>query len=492
MEKRRIIVVAASLMMTVLVSASVFAQQEIPGGGWYSGTQIQNVDTDAASITMTLYNKDNDVTCQAQESIDPGEAKTLSGNSFDNCAGFQGSAVVSSNGLVKAIVNVTNREGNNVGISGGLAAGQYQGMDSDQLSDKLFFPLAKGNFFDKTTTFYIQNAGTGNVSPVATFTMRNGDVHTIPMPAIEPNKMRVIAVQDATTFSPADNAGRVGGLVVDAGDGSALLAGAVLEHKTAENPATILQATRGFTASDFDDQVYAPVIKNSRFGRFTGIQVQNVGTAAIDITVDYTGSGGACAGQTFQDAATNVAAGASHTFVQNAGNTDLPANCTASATVKGTGDIVAIVNESFIDPSQSGGTQRATTFSAIPQNGATTKISVPLFKDQRFGKHTGLQIQNVSASTANITAEFKCSGGATFTATSAPQSVAAGAAVLFFRPSAQADKFTGGTPFSAANVNCGVTVTADQQVVAIANESVTAESGLSQDNNNYEGFNVAP
>ena len=489
MIKRRLSMLSASLVITALLASPVFAQ-EIPGGGWYSGTQIQNVDSTAATITMTLYNKDTDDTCVASESIDPGQAKTLSGASFDNCAGFQGSAVVSSNGLVKAIVNVTNRKTSTAGIDGGLAAGQYQGMDSAQLADKIFFPLAKGNFFNKTTTFYIQNAGSTAVSPVATFTMRNGDVHTINMAAIDPNKMRVIAVQDAATFSPADNAGRVGGLVVDAGDANATLAGAVLEHLTAENPATILQATRGFTASDFDTQVYAPVVKHARGNRFTGIQVQNVGSAPIDITVDYTGSSPGCAGQTFQDSATGVAAGASSTFVQNAANTSLPADCTASATITGSGDIVAIVNESFIDTSATG--QRATTFSSIPQGAATAKISVPLFKDQRFGKHTGLQIQNVSSATANITAEFACTGAATFTATSAPQSVAAGAAVLFFRPSNQADKFVGGTPFSSANVNCGVTITADQAIVAIANESVTSESGLSQDNNNYEGFNVAP
>jgi hypothetical protein len=39
-------------------------------------------------------------------------------------------------------------------------------------------------------------------------------------------------------------------------------------------------------------------------------------------------------------------------------------------------------------------------------------------------------------------------------------------------------------------VNCAVSVSSDQPVVAIANESVIPGGSLEQDNNNYEGFNL--
>lgn len=495
MFKRRLSVAVASLAISILASSSVFAQGTIPGIGWWSGTQIQNVHDSDVTIDMRLYDKDSNAECNANQAITPGSSTTLTPGSFDQCAGFQGSAVISSDGPVKAIVNITNRQSGDLGDPAGLAAGQYQGLDSGQVADVLYFPLVKGNSFSKTTTFYIQNAGSSAVSPTATFTMRNGDTHTVSnqLANIEPNKMRVISVLDATTFNPSDNDGRVGSLTIDAGDSSARLAGAVLEHFHIESVATILQATRGFTEADFDDKVFAPVIKNSRFNRFTGLQIQNVTAGAIDITVTYTGSAGDCAGNSYTDTATGVAAGASHTFVHLAGRTTLPENCTASATVTATGNVVAIVNESFVSAFVgAGNSQRSTTFSAMPEAGATTKISVPLYKDNRFNKITGLQIQNIGSAAANITASFSCQGGATFTATSSPQSVAAGGAVLFFRPSNQADKFPGGSPFSSDNVNCGVTVTSDQNIVAIANESVTPESGFQQDNNNYEGFNLAP
>jgi hypothetical protein len=442
---------------------------------------------------MTLYDKETALTYSKNDvALSPGAATTLIPTAFPNLPpGFQGSAVVSSNEAVKAIVNVTNRSSGSLGIAGGKAAAQYQGIDSSQVADTLYFPLVKAGHFGKTTTFYIQNAGTNTVSPIAKFKMRNGDEHTVPMGAIGPNKMAIVSLFDAGSFNPTENNGRVGGLIVEGGT-DAKLAGVVLEHFTVENPATILQATRGFTSSDFDTTLFAPVIKNSRFDRFTGIQVQNVTGSPINISVNYKGTAGACANQTFTDSATNVAAGASQTFVQGTGS-NLPADCTAVAEITGTGNIVAIVNESYVNGKVPSFGQRAVTSSAIAAKSATTKVNIPLFKDDRFGKRTGMQVQNVGSGTANsIVAEFKCGGGDSFTAISKPQSKAAGDAVLFYHPSTQTSLFESANPFRSADVNCGVTITSDQPIVALANESVTPGESLEQDNNNYEGFNLAP
>jgi hypothetical protein len=320
--------------------------------------------------------------------------------------------------------------------------------------------------------------------------MRSGSVYTYTTPSIDSNTMAVFSVFDAPGYAPANNADRVGGLVVTAGEP---IAGVVMEHYTSENPATIAQSTRGFTSGDFDSTAYAPVIKNNRFGRFTGVQVQNVSGGAVDINVVYNGTAGACAGGTYTDTVTGVASLNSHTFVQLSGQSNLPSDCTASATIDATGDIVAIVNESYSSGSIPSGGQRSVTSSAISAASATTKVSVPLFKDDRYGKRTGLQIQNVGATQAtNIVTTFNCSGAASFTAVSEPQTVAAGGALLFYTPSDDSGMFTGANPFSANNVNCSVTVTGDQPIVAIANESVVPGGGVEQDNNNYEGFNLTP
>jgi hypothetical protein len=325
--------------------------------------------------------------------------------------------------------------------------------------------------------------------------MRTSAVHTYTTPLIGPNQMVVFSLFDTTTYSPVVNDDRVGGMTITAGQP---LAGVVLEHFTTENPATVLQGTRGFTSANFDTTAYAPVIKHDRFGRFTGIQVQNVDSVPISVTVLYKGTAGLCAGNTYTDTQTNILPNDSHTFVQFEGRTDLIPDCTATATINGTGNIVAIANESYRSDSIPASGQAAVTSSTIPDRATTTRISAPLFKDDRFSKRTGLQIQNVSAtSDANVVATFRCSGGASFTAISTVQTITPGSAVLFHTPSDDnATQFTSSNPFVAPNVNCAVTVvSADERIVAIGNESITplSQGGtIDMDNNNYEGFNLAP
>jgi hypothetical protein len=140
----------------------------------------------------------------------------------------------------------------------------------------------------------------------------------------------------------------VGSLTVTA---SQNLAGVALEHNTQEDHATVLQATRGFTTGDSDTTLYAPINKNNYYGRFTGLQVQNVSGNLVDMNVTYKGAGGSCPSGTFADSASGVANGASHTF-----------------------------------PSKE-----------LPDGSATANLSAPLFKEDSYGNGTGLSIENVGA-----------------------------------------------------------------------------------------------
>ncbi|MBN1668642.1 MAG: hypothetical protein JW862_16230 [Anaerolineales bacterium] len=487
-----------TLALLLTLASSAVAQSGLPGSGWWSGETIQNVGTSDATIQVTAYDMNSTATYTASQLVGPGEFYNFIPNSFAGMpSGFQGSAVVSANQPVKAIVNVTNRQSNELGIAGGKAAAQYQGIDGTMVDNTIYFPIAKGDSYGKTTTYYIQNAGTTAATATATFTMKNGNVHTYTSPTIQPNQMVLFSIFDSLTYDDSvANTGKVGAVMVSS---AAPLAGVVMEHLTSENPATLAQSTRGFTSADFDTAAYAPIIKHDRFGRSTGIQVQNVSAIPINIQVTLVGFAGGCAGNTVVENATNVAPGAAAIFNQYPGQTSLAANCTASATIETTtvgGEIVALVSESYLTTAIPATGQSSVTSFAIPAGSATTTVSAPLFKDDRFEKRTGLQIQNVGAAAAtNIVATFECQGAATFTAISLPQNAVAGGAVQFYTPSDDAGMFTGGNPFASGNVTCSVTVTADQPIVAIANESpIPASQGgtLAQDNNNYEGFNLAP
>lgn len=487
----------AVLVLTLVATTLASAQSTLPGSGWWSGQQVQNVGTANATIEIVAYEKDNPSnTYSDSQSVAQGDAYTFTPfTGLTNLPdGFMGSAVVSADQPIKAIVNVTNLKAGSVGVDGGTAAAQYQGIDGSAVGTTVYFPLAKGDYYGATTTYYVQNAGSTAATVTADFTMRTGATYQYTTPSLEPNQMAVFSIYDDPSYSApggTDDDGRVGSMIATS---TQPLAGVVMEHATTATPAKYVQGTRGFTSADFDTKAYAPVVKNQYFGRFSGLQVQNVGSSDIDITVTYKGADGACNGQTKTESATNVAGGTSHTFVQlGTGMGPLGGNCLASATIEATGDFVAIVNEV---PVSGGGA--GITYYAIPDGAATTKVSAPLFKDNYYDSTSGLQIQNVgSAAASNIVATFSCTnedGSAAFTAISEPQSAAVGSSVQFFLPSQPGTgkpAFTAANPFSAGEKNCSVTVDSDQAVVAIVNEMGWGPN-LGIDDNNYEGFNLAP
>ncbi len=485
-------VLVVGLIAALTVGGSVLADtpdaiEQLPGAGWWTGVQLQNVGTGTATVNIESYRTGtNDPAIVKSDNIPQNAAKTFLPNDLTLPAGFQGSAVVSSDQPLNAIVNITNREAAGYGTPGGMAAAQYQGVNSP--ATELRFPLVKRNRFGKTTTFYIQNAGSQPATANAVFRIGN-DVYNFTTPTIQPGRMVILTPAAAGVPNNA-----LGSLTVTS---SQPLAGVVSEHGS-ENPALELQSTRGFTPADYDTRAYAPIIKNVSFGRFTGLQVQNVSNNPVNITVTYRGVGQACVGQTHTNSANNVQPGASATFVHlpgAPGNT-MPVNCVASATIDATGNIVAIVNEAFtsdfLSGGGNGGRNESTVYSAFPAKSATNNLNAPLHKENANGKGTGLQVQNVGNNPAQITATFV---GALGTFTTLPQTVPPGAAFNFIAMHQKPQLFSG-TPIpsnvSGANGNFAVTVTSNQPIVAIANESVFPFDGsgpVKQDKNNYEAFN---
>jgi hypothetical protein len=449
---------------------------------------VQNVGNATANIVITAYNQAGTQQFTSNTQIGVGASTTFIPTNFSGMPnGFIGSAVVSSDQPIKAIVNVTNQLAGSLGVSGGKAAAQYQGTEATATA--LYFPLAKNNRFGKTTAFYIQNAGGSAATATAVFRMDNGGVYTYTTPSIQPNRMVLVSPANAGVPSTDANRANIGSMRVTSAQP---LAGTVLEYSVGQAIATVLQGTRGFTSADFDNKAYAPVVKNNRFGRFTGIQVQNVSGGPINITINYKGTSSNCLGVNVTDTFNGLANNASKTFVNQAGSSNFPANCTGSATINANGNFVAIVNEA----NTPGSTVAGITYSAMPDSLATTKVSVPLFKDRRFGFSSGLQIQNVGSTTAtNVVATFACKGNngsnTPFTAISNPRTIPAGGAYLFYKPASMpAGTFTAGNPFSLTGANCGVTITSDKPIVAIVNETPDTAGAL--DDNNYEGFNLTP
>lgn len=478
----------ASLVVLVLIigTLSAGAAGGPPGGGFYSGQTMQNLGTDAAAVNVTLYDKDSAATTYSKDwTIPQGGAVTFFISDFAGVpSSFVGSAVISSDQIVKAIVNVTNRKSGSNGIDGGTAAAQYRGIDDASTGKTLVFPLAKGDFNSKTTAFYIQNAGSVNTTFTATFLMGTSLTDLSPVsytytsPTLVPGQMAVIVPADASV-----PAGRIGSLTVTSTEN---MAGTVLEYETTTVPALILQGTTGFTDNDFDTRVLFPVVKKQLSGRSTGLQIQNVSANPVDVTVAYSGALGTCVGLSATEPVRTLQPKQSTTYLDSA---LLPAGCLASAEATATGEIAGVVNEAFL-PCGAGCTQRATVYAAFPYGSATTKLVAPVFKEDFGSKRSGLTVQNVSSVDTTATVVFKV-GTSTYTYNNLPIPAKQSKTLLDMSNTANypVANWTGGSVLPDGSL-AAVTITAGQPIIAIVNEAPTGS--VVQDNINYEAFNVVP
>ncbi len=481
-----------------VVAADRVEGQALPGSGWWTGHTVANVGGAPADISVTAYAAASSSTYffdNGGQTIPVGSSVTWFPNDFSPplpSGGFQGSAIVMSSQPIKAIVNLTNRPINPYGVPGGQAAAQYRGVDT--VDTTVAFPIVKYNFFNKTTTLYVQNAG-GAATTVSVHFFGTADSSsckisacTYTSPSMGPGQMVAVTPNNASGLT----AGFIGSAKVTS-NSAVDIAGVFVEAPHVQNPATQAQAATGFTPAEYDDTIYVPVYKNNFAGRSTGLQVQNVGTGNVDLALTYQGASG-CSGSLQNNSVTGLAPGNSHTFLYDT----IPTGCLASVTVKatlsggssGTALIAGTISEAFLPAARS--PQQSTIYTAFPQSSGTTKVSLPVVKDKFFNKTTGVTCQNVgNAGATNVVYRYTDANSA-ITYTTQPQSIPKGQAQTLLNPSEVASYWSG-TPLSAGTLNA-VIVTSDRPLVCLANESTFPFSGapLVQDKNNYEGFNLTP
>lgn len=467
------LVVILLLIVGLITTFSFVAAQGLPGSGWTSGQQIQNIGTDEGIISFQAYDQAGVPTDCGNQTLQPGQSYTyLTDVDCPVSAGFIGSAVVSADQPVAAVVNVNNK-----GV--GAASGQYRGTSGSDASMSIAFPLAKSDHSGRTTTFYIQNASGETNNITAKFSIAGIEYMKV-FNNVPANAMVVVVPADA---GAPTGTGKFGGLTVT---GTKALAGASLEHPTVTSVAENLQGSKAFTPNEYATEAYCPLLRNAYGSKqtTTGLQVQNVDTIPVNITVayDYVGGGSSTA------TVNNVQPGASANFLQA---NDLPVGTLASGTISANGQIAAIVNDKAVASSP----QRLTTYACFADVSATAAINLPLVKED-FGSSvvntTGIQVQNVGSASVIVTLTYQPTTGGTVKL-SHTDPIAPGASKTFYRVANGGTSNLTVVSGSLASLNAtvnGVTITAAEPVVAIANES--SLTGAIQDTKNYEGFNVSP
>ena len=458
-------------VVLIIAAGVVFAAP--PGSGWKSGQTIQNVGGSIANIAFTAYSDTGTSYDCGSQSVSPGAvANFLTDVDCPVPAGFLGSAVVSADQPIAAVVNVNNK-------GTGLASGQYQGTDGADVANSIKFPLVKNDHNGRTTTFYVQNASQSPINIDAVFSV-NGSNYNKSYTNVPANAMVVISPTDTTPSMPS-GPGQFGSLVVT---GTGPLAGASLEHETSAAVGENLQASKAFTDAEGSTEVFCPLVRYNHTSKAqtTGTQVQNVSGGPVDITYTYHIDGGGTVGPFTE---TNVADGASANFFMGS-LAGIPSGSFGSATITATGNVVAVTNDKGV----SDGFTRVTTYACF--GSGSTSVNVPQSKEHFGGNTTGIQVQNVGGSASTVNMVFKATNGQSLEIETASP-LAPGASVnvvnLYKLPSSTWNVVSG-TPANMVNTLSGVVVTGTSDLAVIANESSNGDlaPASNQDTKNFEGF----
>jgi hypothetical protein len=425
-----------------------------------SGFQIQNLSGSTANITITYYNNTSGtVAASVGDTISANGAKTYFPLSSVS-SGFNGSVVISSDVPIAAITNV-------LGDNGAFGA-SYDGFSSGATA--VYAPLIMRGNSGFNTWFNVQNTGSSTATINITYTPGSaGSGMTESSITIPPGAAKTF---DQSTSAYAGLGTKfVGSATITSVGGSPQPVVATVM----EVGPTTLFAYDGFTGGSTNLAI--PLVNANNSGYVTGIQIQNLGGSATNVTLSYTPSvaGTACT------ETNTINAGASATFAFNAfAVTVAGENCANGARFIGSASVstnsasqplVAIVNQ------LNGSANKGAAYNSFNPASATSQVSLPLIMDRNSNYYTGWSIANVGsdATTVNVV----CSG-APETFNSGPLAPGAAYAAIQKDAFVSLPKYVGSCTATASGGT-------DNKIVAIVNElnSVSAGDAFLV----YEGFN---
>jgi hypothetical protein len=304
------------------------------------------------------------------DEIAQGSSETYVQASMDDLgASFNGSAVVSSDQPVAAIVNQSTSNGD--GTQGYNAS--YTGFS--QGSDTFYVPIVLNAFYGYHTEVSVQNADSGPVDVTVTYDTAGCT-----------DSASDLAMGAVVRF---DNTATCAGGLNPNGSATISATGPVVAvvNQISEG-ANLEQTYNGFAATDGSDVLYTPIALADFYGFNTAFQVQNISGAAMDICATYSDGVSVCEnGIADGDAATFIQATEGH------GPTWLGSATITSSTG---GDMVGIVN-------QQGGPSAA-SFNMYA--GGATSWALPSLLYQFYGFTSAFQVQNISGSPVDINVTY--------------------------------------------------------------------------------------
>jgi hypothetical protein len=383
------IALVCAIVLTSLTGFGVQTALAQEFAGYTSGVQIANLSlTATATVTLNAYNADGSSGGSPLTDQIPANSSKNYFPISNVQAGFSGSIVVGSNQSVAGIVNVLAIVGNTA-PAGAAYIGRSEGNTT------VLLPLLNYNNSGYYTWYSVQNAG----SAAATVQVRYSDGTSIPDLQIPPGAAKVIYQKSEGALNHAKNFA-----------GTLTSNQPIVASVIQENPKTMFAYT-GFGANNTSTNPVLPLINANNSGYVTGVQLQNAGATATDVTLSYTpagaGNGSPCT------ETRRIEPGAATNFALAAFDPNVPADPAVSncAKVKFIGSakvtansanmpLVGLVNQLL--PNINGG-----AYGAFTAADAGKSVSMPLIMDRNSGYNTGFNVQNVGANPVNVTCTFQ-------------------------------------------------------------------------------------
>ncbi len=425
------VTILLTLLMTLALASIVGAEPQ----SYSSSIQVQNLDeSNTANIVITFFDKSGNPVTHS-DTVAAGGSNTY----FPLpkiAAGFDGSAVISSDREVAAIVNVVADN-----ITFGASYGGFT-----QGAETVALPLIMRGNGGFNTWFNVQNAGGADT----TVTIDYANNTSCPSTAISIPQGAAVTIEqkDMTCLGTK----YVGAATVTAASGGSIVASVM------EVGATTLFAYNGFAGGGATNPVI-PLVNSNNSNYVTGLQLQNVGSSSTSVTVSYTPAGGI--GTACTETKT-IGSGASATFAfyafgpgtepGNAGTN----NCTVGQRFVGSAvvsnnttsqPLVGIVNQLNLAAA------KGSAYNAFDPASATDTVVMPLIMDRNSGFYTGMNVINVGSGSSTVTCTYVKSSDNTTVKTDTSGSLAPNQAFNRIHDQFLADKFVGSATCVANGAN---------------------------------------
>ena len=394
----RALLVVGLLSTALLFVSGVYA---FPGGTWVSGVTVANLDAAEATVQITFYNADGTVALDFDGGTIVGNgSKTwyLPSHIPSLPSGFMGSAVVSSDKPVAAIVNTQLPSGSDpmrVGTSTGVGE-----PGAEVYATQLMHDYSGWNSYCA-----VQNTGSNAVDVTANYYDSAGasvdtDIQSVPAYA-----SYIFDQSEDTELSTGQQYSAK--FTADVDHPLAV----VCNFYNSGAAASSMQFHSYNGLSQGGQTLYIPRVVKDYYNYQSGLKVQNVGTEPLTVTVTYNFNAVEYV-QTSSEIGPGQAWGP---YMGNEGQ--LPASM---AGVSGSGSavvevldpnpnkmIIATINEdNRVSPAG-----RGVTYDASLASEAASTIIFPQVTSEYYGYSSGIQIFKVESGSATCTASYSAMGG---------------------------------------------------------------------------------